>query len=151
METPELHNLKDCKENLSWSMRHFKWRTLRVHFYKTCKGEPGRHTAHGFLGLPLLGPIREQIVIICLDHSDIGSNNNHLRQRHPTVCASPASSTETNTLATLPAPAAVVEAERVEDFLRWKEHQGVRVEGGHHPERGVSTHLEDNVVVEKKS
>ena len=57
---------------------------------------------------------------------------------------------EKQTFATLPVAAAVVEAERVEDFLRWKENQGVRVEGGHHPERGVSAHLEDNVLVGEK-
>lgn len=65
----------------------------------------------------------------------------NLCDRHPTVGAGPAGSTEADTLAALATPAAVVEAESVEDLLRRQQDQRVRVERGHHPERSVSAHL----------
>ena len=68
-------------------------------------------------------------------------DKSHLCYGHATVGASPAGSTEADGLAALPTPAAVVEAERVEDLLRGQQHQRVRVQRGHHPEGGVSAHL----------
>ena len=72
-------------------------------------------------------------------------DKSYLCHGHPTISASPACSTKANPLAALTVPAAVVEAESVEDLLRGKQHQRVRVERGHHPQRGVPAHLKRNL------